>query len=125
MGIKLLAVFIGGGLGSLLRFAISLLFPSNPNSFPWHTFMANMIACLLIGILLSAVFSKDRESLTYILLAVGLCGGFSTFSTFSVEGLQLIQNNQYSLAISYTLISILLGIGLSFTGLSLGQKLFS
>jgi CrcB protein len=106
-------VFFGGGIGSLLRYGISNLFPYS-SGFPWATFISNILACLLMGFIINWIdrtFSStfDVNNLKWLLLT-GICGGFSTFSTFSNESLQLIKQNQWALAITYILTSVILGI---------------
>jgi CrcB protein len=106
-------VFFGGGIGSLLRYGISNLFPYT-TGFPWATFISNILACLLMGFIINWIdrtFSStfDVNNLKWLLLT-GICGGFSTFSTFSNESLQLIKQQQWALAITYILTSVILGI---------------
>ena len=108
-----LFVFFGGGIGSLLRYGISNLFPYS-SGFPWATFISNILACLLMGFIINWIdrtFSStfDVNNLKWLLLT-GICGGFSTFSTFSNESLQLIKQQQWALAITYILTSVILGI---------------
>ena len=114
-----LLVFVGGGVGSLLRYAIACGFPTTELSkghWPWATLSANLLACLLLGavttLLTRGVLSKEEG----LLLATGLCGGFSTFSTFSGELLALFEAGQYGVAVGYLLASViggLLSIGLA------------
>ena len=106
-------VFFGGGIGSLLRYGISNLFPYT-TGFPWATFISNILACLLVGFIINWIdrtFSStfDVNNLKWLMLT-GICGGFSTFSTFSNESLQLIKQQQWALAITYILTSVILGI---------------
>lgn len=106
---SLIYIFIGGGLGSVLRFLISNYTQKlwNVSSFPMGTFIVNMIGCFLIGIF-SAYFLKVDNYLKYLLIA-GLCGGFTTFSAFSIENYSLWQNGNYSIMVLYILLSIILG----------------
>ena len=90
-------VFLGGGLGSLLRYLISLLF-INLN-FPIATLLANILSCLILGI---AVFFMQKYSLCNnmrLFLLVGICGGLSTFSTFSHETINLFREGYVNYAI--------------------------
>lgn len=111
-----LFVFIGGGLGSLARYSISLasgkLFPG---PFPLGTFISNVLACLILGITL--YWFKDKIASNHWivpLFVTGFCGGFSTFSTLSKETLDLIQQGNLGWAAANILFSLCAGIGLIF-----------
>ena len=109
-------VFIGGGLGSVFRFAISKLISIVKGGFPWPTIFANLIGCFLIGLLLGWVIKNNGErSELYFLLIVGFCGGLTTFSTFSNEGLLFLKSADYSNFLIYLLSSVTGGI--AFVGL--------
>lgn len=102
-----LAVFIGGGLGSMLRFAISKWLGTSSTGFPYGTLAANMLSCLVMAVGWYYFNKHSDLSTSYkLMLLVGFCGGFSTFSTFSMETLHLIQRGQIALAITYVGISI-------------------
>ena len=109
--IQLLAVFIGGGLGSLLRFAISKgsasVFQSN---FPLGTFISNILACILLAVLVIFISNKTDQEVYKAFLITVFCGGFSTFSTFSFETLELFQSGNSLLAIANIVISLIVGI---------------
>ena len=109
-------VFIGGGLGSIFRFLISKLISVSKGGFPWPTIFANLIGCFLIGLLLGWVIKNNGErSELYFLLIVGFCGGLTTFSTFSNEGLLFLKSADYSNFLIYLLSSVIGGI--AFVGL--------
>jgi CrcB protein len=93
-----LLVFVGGGLGSICRFGISLLLTPFAMRFPWATLLSNAIACLVLGILLGLQMHQAAPDARRFFLATGFCGGFSTFSTFSAETIQLYQSGQPLLA---------------------------
>ena len=107
----LLLVGLGSGLGGMCRYLVSQLLVTTQNGFPWGTFTVNIVGSLLIGLLwgLSSRLPSLSPALT-LLFMVGFCGGFTTFSTFSREGLSLLQMQNYTLFLLYTLGSVVLGI---------------
>lgn len=106
----LLAVFVGGGLGSAARYVLGLCLPAPAGTFPWPTFAANVCGCFLIGLFASLSAGWAWPVRVRLGLTVGLCGGFTTFSTFSRESLSLLQGGHPRLAAAYVVAS--LGIGL-------------
>ncbi len=110
-------IFLGGGFGSILRFAISKLFMADKSSFPWSTLIANFIGCFIIGIVLGWFINSNKQySDLYVFLSIGFCGGLTTFSTFSVEGLAYLKNGDLLIFITYLLFSIIGGILLTALG---------
>ncbi len=108
---NLILVLLGGGFGSIARYLISYFFSkNNVTHFPWATFIANTVGCLIIGLLFGYIQKNNLQNETLkLLLITGFCGGFTTFSTFSLENIQFIQNQNYNLALIYTLTSVLVG----------------
>ncbi|AZI34410.1 fluoride efflux transporter CrcB [Kaistella carnis] len=115
-------IFIGGGLGSVLRFLISNYTQKlwNVNSFPMGTFVVNIIGCFLIGVLTS-YFLKVDNYLKFLLIT-GFCGGFTTFSTFSAENFSLWQNGNYPVLLLYVLLSIIVGLIAVYLGLQVAKN---
>ena len=112
-----LFVFLGGGVGSCLRYLISVLWRSYrhhaclPDTlFPWPTLVANVLGCLLIGYFYAHAPSWHLKPETTLLLTTGLCGGFTTFSTFSWESLHLLHTGHTLLFILYVTLSLWLGL---------------
>lgn len=118
MSKNIILVLLGGGIGSVIRYLISYFFNKYQTTFfPWPTFIANSLGCFLIGLFFAYTLKNNVQSETLkLLLITGFCGGFTTFSTFSLENLQLIQNQNYTLAISYTISSLLIGTIAVFLG---------
>ena len=112
-----LFVFLGGGVGSCLRYLISVLWRSYrhhaclPDTlFPWPTLVANVLGCLLIGYFYAHAPAWHLKPETTLLLTTGLCGGFTTFSTFSWESLHLLHTGHTLLFILYVTLSLWLGL---------------
>ena len=109
----IIAVFIGGGLGSLARFGIQKLINSYQlTGFPIATLISNTLACILLGLFISFTNTKDStNTLLTSFIAIGFCGGFSTFSTFSLETVELLKTGNYLFA-SSNIISSLISCGI-------------
>jgi fluoride exporter len=114
----LLIIGSGGFLGSISRFLASRYMQSNfPSSFPVGTFVVNITGCLFIGLIYG--FSERSSLLTTgwkMFLAVGFCGGFTTFSTFANENLALLRDGAFFNFMLYTSLSVVLGIAATFCG---------
>ncbi len=106
--LNLLAVFIGGGLGSISRYGIAewirLTFPSN---FPVATFISNLLSCLILALSILMLHEKmSTQPILRLLLITGFCGGFSTFSSFSFETVDLLKSEQYLISFANITISV-------------------
>jgi fluoride exporter len=110
-----LLVFLGAGVGGVLRYGVSLAYAKNATEFPWPTLGVNLVGCLLMGFAAAFLNTPDRESWRLFLL-VGVLGGFTTFSSFSLETLNLWNNNYPITAITYVLVSNVLGVSLAGAG---------
>ena len=109
-----LYIFIGGGLGSVIRYLIGKgVISLEWTSFPLGTFVANILACSILAILtISFDFKSNENTWLQPLLMIGFCGGLSTFSTFSNETVQLIQTGHLWMAIANIIISVTTGVSL-------------
>ncbi len=107
-----LLVGLGGGVGSILRFLTNVLVKKLVDtSFPLHTFVVNLLGCLVIGLLVGVFERYDigNSDLRH-LLVIGFCGGYTTFSTFALENMQLVQSGNLALAFVYIAASVITGL---------------
>ena len=118
-----LLVFLGGGLGSALRYLVTIAMNHYSKVLPFGTFTVNMLGCLLIGFILG--YAQKENTLTSnqtLLLATGFCGGFTTFSAFANENLELIKDGEIFNFSVYTIGSILVGVLAVFIGFYLTNR---
>lgn len=112
---KILLIFLGGGTGSVIRFLLALAFSKTKLQLPYATLSANVISCLLFGLIISHFESKQLVPDNYrAFLIIGICGGLSTFSTFSFETFELFKLGMTGWAIANILISCMLCMGIFF-----------
>ena len=117
---ELAAIFAGGALGAAIRTGLTDLAPTHTGHWPWVTFSANVIGCLLLGYFVTRL--QERLPITAYrrpLLGTGLCGALTTFSTFQLELLRMLDRGDDALAAGYLAASIVAG----FAGVALGTAL--
>ncbi|QCX00838.1 fluoride efflux transporter CrcB [Aggregatimonas sangjinii] len=108
---QFLLVFLGGGIGSMLRYAISKIFNGYFQHFFLGTFLVNIIGCLLIGLVLGFSLKENLLSQNHTLLLVtGFCGGFTTFSAFAFENHSVLRDGELFHFALYTIASIAIGV---------------
>ncbi|GAA3436373.1 fluoride efflux transporter CrcB [Kutzneria kofuensis] len=113
----LAVIALGGGLGALARYGISLWLPTMPGHFPWGTFAINVLGCFLIGVLM---VRWGQRPLLRPFLGVGVLGGFTTFSTYAVETRALLAPGEVPVALAYlfgtlaaAMLAVLAGVALT------------
>ena len=102
---------LGGALGALARWGLAEALPHSPGGWPWATLLVNLVGCLLIGVLLAVLLGRFPHSpWLRPFLAVGVLGGFTTYSTFAVDVVRLTETGHQVLAVAYGLASVLGGV---------------
>ena len=119
---NILAVGVGSFIGGAARYLVSLGMKGIGKGFPWATLAVNLVGCLMIGLLWGLLSRNAAENTSWgLFLTVGLCGGLTTFSTFSKEALAMLQTGQIWGFAIYIAISILAGIALVALGYYIGR----
>ena len=120
---RILLIALGGAAGSVLRYGVSEAMRTyTPGTFPWGTLLVNITGCFAIG-LLAALFAGPvpvREEVRLCIL-VGVLGGYTTFSSFSLETFTLIRDNQPGAAFLYSIGSVILGLAATWAGVQLAR----
>lgn len=118
---NILLVGLGGGAGSIARYLCQKwIYTVYPHHFPWGTFIVNIVGCFLIGIFWALSFrSFDENEHWKLFLMVGLCGGFTTFSAFTLEGIGLMREQRILLFFSYVALSVLIGLAATYAGMKI------
>ncbi len=115
---NILLIGLGGGIGSMCRYWVSLLLLNK--SFPVATLLINISGSFIIGLVAAYALKNEWFAANWkLFLATGICGGFTTFSAFSLENLQLLQQGKYLWALLYIAASIVLGLLATFFGYKL------
>lgn len=113
--LNILSVGLGGFVGAVCRYLIGLIPINEITTFPIKTFVINVIGCIVIGVItVAAARNTSLNPYMLLFLKVGLCGGFTTFSTFALESVDLMKNGNVMMSFLYVFGSVLVGIGVIF-----------
>lgn len=123
---NILLVALGGSIGSVARYLFQRwVYAIYPHHFPWGTLAVNVTGCFLIGIFWGISFrSFDLNENWKLFLMVGLCGGFTTFSAFTLEGIGLIREQRLFLFLLYAIASVVAGLVATYLGMRLIRPVF-
>lgn len=122
---EILLVFCGAGCGGVLRFLLgSFVYSYTGRNFPWGTLVINLSGSFVMGFLFVIITQKFTNLAPYLtaLILVGLLGGYTTFSSFSIETLRLMQDGKIMYALLNVLTSSIFGIVLAWVGYTIAQK---
>ena len=121
---EIIAVFIGGGIGSVLRFMVNKIEFISENNIPYPTLISNILGCFILGLVLGYFLKNENpNSILFVFLTVGICGGFTTFSSFSYENLELLENGQIFTFLTYMFGSLVVGMISVYSGTYLFKAL--
>lgn len=120
---NILFVALGGSLGSVARYLCQRwLNVQHPGFFPWGTFAVNISGCLLIGLFWGLTFRSFTANESWkLFLMTGICGGFTTFSAFTLESIGLLREDKFFLFFSYVLGSVALGLAATYAGMKFSR----
>jgi fluoride exporter len=119
---SVISVMIGGALGAALRYGVARVLPISSGGWPWATFVANVAGGLAMGVLAAWVLRQGEAAEPMrLFLGVGLLGGFTTFSAFSLEMAMMVERGQVTLAFGYAVASVVLALAALFAGLSIAR----
>jgi fluoride exporter len=123
---SIILVMSGGALGAVMRFGLSRALPVGAGGWPWPTFAANIAGGLAMGVLAAWLLRGDSAAEPLrLFLGVGVLGGFTTFSAFSLEMAQMVQRGQGAMAAGYALVSVILALGAVFAGMMLAKAIWA
>lgn len=123
--LNVLLVALGGGLGAAGRFGVSLAIPARGDAWPWATFSINVAGSLLIGVLAGWLSTRgDTGEQWRLFLGVGVLGGFTTFSAYSLETMRMIERNDWLGASTYSIGSVLAGLAAVAIGMMIAKRVF-
>ena len=119
----ILAVGLGSFVGGLLRYGVSRLFHTDPvPTFPLGTLTVNLLGCLIIGVIIGYAAKTNVSREWMLFWTTGLLGGFTTFSTFSIETVMMFRTGLHWQALLYIALSIILGLSLTLAGFLMSRN---
>lgn len=123
---SIILVMSGGAIGAAMRFGLWRALPTSAGGWPWPTFAANVLGGLAMGVLAAWVLRGDNSAEPLrLFVGVGVLGGFTTFSAFSLEMAQMMERGQVALAAGYALASVLLALGALFAGMIMAKAVWA
>ena len=119
-------VALGGAIGAATRYGVSLAFGARSEAWPWATFSINVLGSFLIGVLAGWLSTRaDAGEPWRLFLGVGILGGFTTFSAYSLETLRLIERQDYTGAAAYSAGSVLAGLAAVAIGIAIARRVLA
>ena len=119
------AIAIGGAIGSTLRYCVSLLFNGTHPIYSISTFIVNIVGSFIIGLTFALTSQYNLSPILKLFLVIGLLGGFTTFSSFSLEIVNMLRNGNFYHAVVYSLGSVIIGVICTFICIKLGFKIIN
>ena len=114
---------LGGALGALARWALAEALPAAPAGWPWATLLVNLTGCFLMGVLLAVLAARAPEPpWARPFLGVGVLGGYTTYSTFAVDVVELVDDGAVGTAVGYLVVSVAGGVLAAAAGVELGRR---
>lgn len=122
MSARLLSIAVAGALGALARYGVGGFVPRASDGFPWPTLAVNLSGSFVLGVLVSLFATRiDVSPPTRLAATVGFLGAYTTFSTFGLEVVRLIETGRVAAAAAYVSASVVLGVGVAYAGTVLGR----
>lgn len=122
----ILYVMTGGAIGAAMRYGLSRAIPASAGGWPWPTFIANICGGFLMGVLAAWLWRSGSQSESLqLFVGVGILGGFTTFSAFSLEMADMVQRGHMGTAAGYAAASVLLALGATFAGMTAAKAIWA